>query len=121
MHCRAALVTSGTATLETALVGVPQVVTYRANGSKLSYDIMKRILSVDYVSLPNLITGSEIIPEMLLHECTPDLVAEGLAPLLRDTPERAAQLDGYARMRTILGTSDAAETAAQMIMDYFAK
>ncbi|MBD5174612.1 MAG: lipid-A-disaccharide synthase [Bacteroidales bacterium] len=120
VHCRAALVTSGTATLETALVGVPQVVTYRANGSKLSYDIMKRILSVDYVSLPNLITGSEIIPEMLLHECTSDLVAERLAPLLRDTPERAAQLDGYARMRTILGTSDAAETAAQMIMDYFA-
>lgn len=119
VHCRAALVTSGTATLETALVGIPQVVTYRANGSKLSYDIMKRILSVSYVSLPNLIVGSRIIPEMLLHECTPDLVAEQLAPLLRDTSERAAQLNGYVRMREILGTSDAAQTAAGLIRGYF--
>lgn len=116
VHCRAALVTSGTATLETALAAVPQVVTYRANGSKISYDLMKRVLSVDYVSLPNLIVGREIIPEMLLHECTPELVAQKLIPLLRDTPERCAQLDGYAAMRTVLGTSDAAQTAARMIV-----
>lgn len=120
VHCRAALVTSGTATLETALAGIPQVVTYRANGSKLAYDIMKRVLSVNFVSLPNLIVGSEIIPEMLLHECTPDLVADRLAPLLRDTSGRAAQLNGYARMRTVLGTADAAEEAARQITAYFA-
>lgn len=121
VHCRAALVTSGTATLETALAGIPQVVTYRANGSKLSFEIMSRIVSVTYVALPNLIVGGEIIPEMLLHRCTPDLVAERLAPLLRDTSERAAQLEGYARMRSVLGTADAAISAARQITDYFAK
>ncbi len=118
VHCRGALVTSGTATLETALAGIPQVVTYRANGSKLSYDIMKRLLSVDYVSLPNLIVGREIVPERLLHTCTPDIVAETLAPLLRDgSPAREAQLEGYAEMRNRLGTTNAADTTAKMIID----
>ena len=61
----AALVTSGTATLECALAGTPQVVCYRANGKKLSYKIMEKILKVPFVSLPNLIADSRIIPEML--------------------------------------------------------
>ena len=117
-HCRAAMVTSGTATLETALCGVPQVVCYRANGAKISYDIMKRVLSVSHVALPNLIAGKEIIPEKLVHLCTPDLVAAALAPLLRDgTPEREAQLAGYARMRRILGTGDAAGKTASTIVE----
>lgn len=117
VHCRAALVTSGTATLEAALAGTPQVVCYRANGSKLSYEIMSRVLDVEYVSLPNLIAGREIVPEMLLHNCTPDLVAERLAPLLRlDGATRQAQLEGYAAVRSALGTSDAAENAAKIIV-----
>ncbi len=115
-HCRAALVTSGTATLETALAGVPQVVLYRSNGSKLSYDIMRKFIKVDYVSLPNLIVGRQVIPELLLHECTPVAVAKALIPLLRDTPGRAAQLEGYADMRRVLGDSDAATTAASIIV-----
>lgn len=116
-HCRAALVTSGTATLECALCGVPQVVCYRANGAKISYDIMKRILSVEHVSLPNLIVGREIIPEQLVHMCTPDLVAEKLGPLLRDTPQRQAQVEGYEAMRRALGTQNAARTTASAIID----
>ena len=116
-HCRAALVTSGTATLETALAGIPQVVCYRANGAKISYDIMKKILSVDYVSLPNLIAGEEIVPEMLVHMCTPDLVADKLGVLLRDTPEREAQIEGYKKIRDILGTGNAPENAARIIVD----
>lgn len=79
-HARAALVTSGTATLEAALAATPQVVCYRSNGSKLSYDIMRRILNVDHVALPNIIAGHTIIPEMLLHECTPELVAHPARP-----------------------------------------
>lgn len=115
-HARAALVTSGTATLEAALAGTPQVVCYRSNGSKLTYDIMKRVLDISHVSLPNIIAGREIVPEMLLHRCTPDLVAERLAPLLRDTPERASQTEGYAEMRRILGTQDAAASATRLIV-----
>ncbi len=116
-HARAALVTSGTATLEAALAAVPQVVCYRSNGSKLTYDIMRRILKVSHVSLPNIIAGHTIVPEMLLHMCTPALVAEQLTPLLRDgTPERRAQLEGYEAMRATLGTSDAAAAAARIIV-----
>ena len=114
-HARAALVTSGTATLETALAGVPQVVLYRSVGWRLTYEIMKRILKVKYVSLPNLIANDEVIPEMLLHLCTPDRVATHLRPLLTDTPERERMLSGYGRMRSILGTGNAADTAAEII------
>lgn len=116
-HARAALVTSGTATLETALAAVPQVVCYRANGSRISYRIMERILKIRHVSLPNIIAGATVVPEMLLHYCTPELVAEQLTPLLReDTPARTAQLHAYTRIRTLLGTNPAAPTAARLIL-----
>lgn len=116
-HCTAALVTSGTATLETALAAVPQVVLYRANGSKISYNIMSAILDIKYVSLPNLIVGRQIIPELLLHNCTPDTAAEALTPLLDPgSAARKAQLEGYADMRRTLGTADAAANTARAII-----
>ncbi|MDO4320016.1 MAG: lipid-A-disaccharide synthase [Bacteroidales bacterium] len=118
-HSHAALVTSGTATLEAALAGVPQVVTYRSNGSKTAYNIMKKLLHVSFVSLPNLIVGHEIIPEQLLHLCTPDIVADRLARLTRrNSPEREAQLEGYADMRRRLGGPGAADRAAEAILSY---
>lgn len=121
-HAHAALVTSGTATLEAALAGVPQVVTYRSNGSRLAYNIMKKLLKVKFVSLPNLIVSREIIPEMLLHNCTPELVTERLRAI---TPEssaaRAAQLEGYAEMRGILGPAGAASRAASTIISSLKK
>ncbi|MDE5643057.1 MAG: lipid-A-disaccharide synthase [Muribaculaceae bacterium] len=116
-HSHAALVTSGTATLEAALARVPQVVTYRANGSELSYKLMKRLLKVNFVSLPNLIAGREIIPEQLLHLCTPELVGERLAAILPERQARQSQLDGYEEMRRILGYSHAAEETARRIIE----
>lgn len=115
-YAEAALVTSGTATLECALAGTPQVVCYRANGVKLSYKIMERLLSVPYVSLPNLIADEEIVPEMLVHLCTPDLVAERLGEILPGQPGRERQLAGYARMRAALGTDNAPDRAADIIV-----
>lgn len=135
-NASAALVTSGTATLETALLGTPQVVCYRANGSRLSYRLMRGLIKVDYVSLPNLIAegmggaGRKVdeasgdcyvnegamVPEMLLHRCTPELVAAKLRRILPGAPGRDAQLRGYARMRTRLGSSTAASTAAASIL-----
>ena len=115
-HCTAALVTSGTATLETALAGVPQVVLYRANGSRLSYNLMSAILDIRFVSLPNLIAGREIVPELLLHHCTAANAAKAVAPLLKpDSAPRTAQLEGYAAMREALGTADAADNTARAI------
>ena len=115
----AALVTSGTATLETAVLRTPQVVCYRANGSKLSYKLFERILKVRFVSLPNLIVDEEVVPEMLLHRCTPDLVAERLEPLLYDSPQYRAQVAGYQRIADRLGSSDSAVTAASQIIEDF--
>lgn len=116
-HSHAALVTSGTATLEAAVARVPQVALYRSNGSKLTYDIMSRVLKIDFVTLPNLIAGREVIPEMLLHRCTAEAVAEKLRALTPDnSPSRAAMLQGYDEIARILGDSDAADTAAAIIL-----
>ncbi len=115
---RAAIVTSGTATLETALLCVPQVAIYRSNGSKIAYNLMKRLLKVNYVTLPNLIVSKTVIPEMLLHECTVDNVADRLAAILPDRAPRHEMLDGYRAMRQTLGDSQAAvATAREIIAD----
>ena len=116
-YARAALVTSGTATLETALIGTPQVVCYRANGLKLSYKIMEKLLKVKYVSLPNLIVNNNIVPEMLVHNCTVDKVARELSPLLQHSPKREWQLNGYKNMRRRLGNSIAGDYVAELIVD----
>lgn len=114
-HARVALVTSGTATLETALLGTPQIVCYRSNGRRFAYEVMKRILKVKWVSLPNLIVGDTIIPELLIHQCTPESLARHLAPLLSGSPQRDRQLAGYKRMRTLLGHKSAPGQTAQAI------
>ena len=114
-HARAALVTSGTATLETALLGTPQVACYRFNGSKWSYNFYRKLLSGKYVTLPNLITDEPVIPELLMHLCTVDSIDEQLSVLLSDTPERIAMLDGYRRLTDRLGTNVCTTTAARLI------
>lgn len=114
---RAALVTSGTATLETALAGTPQVALYRHTGSKVIYNVMRRILKGKYVTLPNLVADDDVIPELLLHLCTPRSVSDSLGAILPDGPARQAQLDGYARIRSILGDNDAATACAVAITE----
>ncbi len=119
MHfAQEALVTSGTAALECALLNTPQVVCYRANASRLAYNIMKRILKIPFVSLPNLIAGREVIPEMLVHQCTVANVNERLNAILPGQPGREAQLQGYDDIRRRLGESHAAQrTASQIYAD----
>lgn len=114
-HARAALVTSGTATLETALLGTPQVACYRFNGSKWSYNFYRRLLTGKYVTLPNLITDEPVIPELLMHLCTVDSIDRHLTALLGDTLERTAMLDGYRRLAERLGTDVCTMTAARLI------
>lgn len=115
-HAEAALVTSGTATLECALTGTPQIAMYRANGSRLTYELFRRILKIPFVTLPNLIAGREIIPEMLLHNCTPDKVDRRLREILPDGSRRETMIKNYGFMRTRLGNQEAADTAAQIII-----
>ena len=120
-HARAALVTSGTATLETAVIGTPQVVCYRMNGSPLLYNLYKRMLKVRYVSLPNLIVDAPIVKELLLHHCSVDNIIANLRPLIGDSRERKDMLSGYASMMNRLGSDDCTATAAMHIVSNLKK
>jgi lipid-A-disaccharide synthase len=77
---------------------------------------MERLLKVKYVSLPNLIVGHSIVPELLVHQCTVNSIAHELSPLLQNSPQRDWQISGYKSMRRKLGTSVAAEYAAELIV-----
>ncbi|MDE7411974.1 MAG: lipid-A-disaccharide synthase [Paramuribaculum sp.] len=120
-HSQAALVTSGTATLECALCNTPQIVCYRGNGSKLTYKIMERLLHIPFVSLPNLIAGKEIVPELLMYRCNADSVSYALTDILPDTIGRQKQLEGYTLMRSRLGKPGAAKRAAHLILNLLSK
>lgn len=113
---RAALVTSGTATLETALIGVPQVVMYRNNGSKFFREMKERLIKVKYISLPNLIVDQELIPELIFDQCTVDTVAQELGKILPERQARATMLEGYGKMRARLGSDNAPLTTAKSII-----
>ena len=116
-HARVALVTSGTATLETALLGTPQVACYRMNGSKWTYRVASSMIKTKFVTLPNLITDEAIIPELLVHNCTVDAIDGWITSLLpKDSGARTAMLDGYGRMKAQLGTDHCTDVAAQRIV-----
>lgn len=115
-HATAALVTSGTATLETALFGVPQVVCYATALPHLLRWARRHVLSVQHISLVNLIAGREVVPELVAADCTRGRIAAALSPLLADTAVRRAQLEGYGEMRRRLGAVGAPAVAAQHII-----
>ena len=114
-HSRVALVTSGTATLETAMLGTPQVACYRMGGNKWLYRFYRMLLKGDYVTLPNLIANDAIIPELLMHNCSVEAIDRHLTALLADTDERQLQIDGYNRIMNTLGTAQCATRTAEII------
>ena len=111
----AALVTSGTATLETALIGVPQVVCYYVAGGKFSYKLFEKILNVKYVSLVNLITNSEVVKELLACYFTPENTRVELEKILQPSYREKMQ-NGYALMRSRLGAVGAPRLAAKVMV-----
>lgn len=112
----AALVTSGTATLETALLGVPEVVCYK--GSNLSYQIAKRLVKVRYISLVNLIMDREVVKELIQNDLTSDNVARELNALLSDGDVRKRMLADYSELRDLLGKGGhASDKAAASIVE----
>ena len=120
-HAKVALVTSGTATLETAILHTPQVACYRMNGRKWTYDIYRHMIKGKYVTLPNLITNQLVIPELLLHFCTPDAVDCHLSALLVDSPQRREMLSNYQLVSQILTNKDCTATTAHSIVKYLNK
>ena len=115
-HSTAALVTSGTATLETALLRVPQVVCYYMKAGRLASFARRLILKIPYISLVNLVAGEEVVPELVAEQMTPENVRRHLATILPGGSARETQLQGYNRMATILGEPGAPRRAAQEIM-----
>ncbi len=111
----AALVTSGTATLETALLNVPQVVCYKTPTPKLTYWVFKHILHTPYISLVNLICGREVVKELFARFFTVDNIRKELKQVLHVQSYRQNMLDNYAEMRQILGGPGASERAAAII------
>jgi lipid-A-disaccharide synthase len=114
-EAQAAAVTSGTATLETALLGAPQVVCYR--GGALSYQIARRLVRVPFISLVNLIAGREVVRELIQDALTPDALAGALRPLLSPTPQRRQMLEDYTVLREKLGGAGASRRAGRELVD----
>ena len=112
-HAEAALVTSGTATLETALIGTPQVVCYKANA--ISYQIAKRVINVKYISLVNLIMDKPVVKELIQNDLNVQMLSAELNLLLNNAAYRNQQLSDYKRLRQLLGNSGASAKAAEAV------
>lgn len=111
----AALVTSGTATLETAILNVPQVVCYSMPSPRLSSWAFRNILHTPYISLVNLICGQEVVKEYFAATFTVENVRKELGQMLHVQKYRQNMLNNYKEMRDILGESGASDRAAQII------
>ncbi len=110
----AGLVTSGTATLETALLDVPQVVCYRGNA--LSFEIAKRIVDIKYISLVNLIMDRPVVKELIQSEATQGNIIKELKMLL-DHAHRKAILEAYKSLREKLGNTGASKITAKLMVE----
>jgi lipid-A-disaccharide synthase len=113
-HSIAAVVTSGTATLETALFRVPQVVVYRT--SSLSYHIGKRLIKVPFISLVNLIGGDKIVTELIQTDYAVPRLTEELNLLLSDVATKAKIYEGYDVVKEKIGQKSASDCTASMIV-----
>lgn len=110
----AAIVTSGTATLETALLGIPEVVCYKT--SSISYWIAKQLVKIKFISLVNLIMYEEVVKELIQHECTPKTISAELSLILKGGEKRNLILSKYEEMKKIVGGGGASKKVAQLML-----
>lgn len=113
-HSRAAVVASGTATVEAALAGVPFVVVYKV--APLTYALGARLVKVTQYAMPNLIAGRKVVEELIQHQCTPEKIREELTRLLAESPRRKQMLSDLAQVQESLkppqGLADPLKAAA---------
>ena len=112
----AALVTSGTATLETALFGVPEVVCYK--GGSISFQIAKMLVNVDYISLVNLIMEKEVVRELIQNEFSENNLRKETNKLLNDRSYRDNMISELEELKEKLGGAGASEKAARLMLSY---
>ncbi len=120
-HATAALVTSGTATLETAIFGVPQVVCYYMPLPRLTSFLRQHLLKVKYISLVNLIAGKEVVQELVDVRMNTEEIRRQLRAILPGGEQREPMLADYARLMDILGTEGASTRAAEGMLRFLRK
>ena len=116
LHAKAAIVTSGTATLETALFKVPQVVVYK--GGRISVAIARLLVKIKFISLVNLIMGQEIVKELIQENCTPKSIKMELERLLQDSFYCGQMLGHYDQLVERVGESGASNRVAKLVVHY---
>jgi len=116
LNSSAAIVTSGTATLETALFKVPQIVVYKANA--VFYWLARRLVKAPFISLVNLIAGKEVVKEMIQSEANAENLSRELTRILDDDAYRQRMLEGYDQIIKNLDTGSASENAARLMVEY---
>jgi lipid-A-disaccharide synthase len=117
--CDLAFVVSGTATLETAIMGVPMIVVYRV--SPVTYWIGKRLVKVPYVSLANFVAGKYIVPEFIQEEVNPNKLAEEASQILEDPQRREDMIRNLQAVKDRLGQKGASERTARMAIEMMKK
>lgn len=110
----AAVVTSGTATLETALFHVPQVVCYKS--SAFSYQIAKRLVKIKFISLVNLILNKEAVKELIQQDCNPTLIQKEIGKILVGGDYRESMLQDYKELQQLLGAGGASKKIAHAML-----
>ena len=116
-QAKAALVTSGTATLETALLRTPQVVCYNGEAPRLSYFLFKTVVKVKYISLVNLIYGGEAVKELMMQYLTEDNLRRGMSRIMTDASAREKMLNAYDEIIRRLGAPGASARFAGMMVE----
>jgi lipid-A-disaccharide synthase len=117
MNSVAALVTSGTATLETALFGVPEIVCYKAGS--ISYQIAKRLVKLKFICLVNLIMDKEVVKELIQNDLTPEKITIELKTILFDGVKKERIQNDYSQLRQLLSEGGNASKNAAMIIYHF--
>jgi len=114
-QARAALVASGTATLEASLMACPTVIVYRVR--PLTYLVGRLLIRVPHLGIVNIVAGREICPEFLQGRATPEAVASAMEPLLGETPQRAEMLHAFRDVNAALGPAGAEGRAADLVLE----
>jgi len=116
LHAQAAVVTSGTATLETGLLKIPQVVVYK--GNPVSITIARMLVKIKYISLVNLVMGQSIVKELIQNDCNSEQISNELDMILNDSLYRTGMLINYDELAKIMGSPGASERTAELMLNY---
>jgi lipid-A-disaccharide synthase len=116
-QCKAAIVSSGTATLELAMLEVPMVVAYRMN--TLSYRVLKRWLTIKHISLVNIIAEREVVPELLQDDVTAEKLHHEIKHLIAPGESRADQLEGFDEVFRILSRKEVKTSLAKVMLELY--